>query len=97
MRWGICVLLPVCIVLAMPVSADTLLIEKVEAAQMRDLPGNGLSQSEIRERWGQPLDRVPPVGNPPIARWTYEDFIVYFERDRVISTVLRHETLANHR
>ena len=97
MRWGLCMLLPIWAVLTTPIAADTLLIEKVEAARTRNLPANGLSQSEVRERWGQPQKTAPAVGEPPIARWTYEEFVVYFEYDRVISAVLRHEALAGNR
>jgi len=97
MRWGFCMLLPVWTMLAAPVAADTLLIEEVEAARTWNLPGNGLTQSEVGERWGQPHSTAPAVGDPPITRWSYADFVVYFEYDRVITTVLRHEALAGNR
>lgn len=71
-----------------PVSADVLLIEEVRAAQSRDLPSNGITKSEVEQRFGTPNERRSPVGDPPITRWVYDDFSVYFEYDRVISSVL---------
>lgn len=70
--------------------ADVLLIEDVERAQTMSLPGNGLSQQQVAQSWGEPLQRYAAVGEPPITRWRYNDYSVYFEYDRVISAVLHH-------
>ena len=74
-------------------AADVLLIEKVEEAMLRDLPKNGLSKSQVESRFGQPDSRSAPVGQPPITRWTYDDFNVYFEYDLVIESVLHHDAI----
>ena len=34
------------------------------------------------------LAATPALGNPPITRWDYPQFSVYFENDRVLHTVL---------
>jgi hypothetical protein len=31
------------------------------------------------------------VGDPPITRWVYDRFTVYFENDRVIHSVVHHD------
>lgn len=76
-------------------AADVLLIEKVEERMMRDLPENGLSQAEVEARYGQPDSRSAPVGQPPITRWVYDDFNVYFEYDLVIESVLHHDAIVS--
>ncbi|MGY6587210.1 MAG: hypothetical protein ACXIUB_02875 [Wenzhouxiangella sp.] len=71
--------------------ADILLIEKVEQRAHRDLPNNGLRMTEVEARFGQPLERRAAVGDPPITRWVYDDYSVFFEHDRVIDSVLHPE------
>ena len=73
---------------ALPAVADVLLIEEVRQAERLDLPTNGMNQSAVEARFGAPGNRYPPVGDPPITRWEYERWSVYFERDLVLFTVL---------
>jgi len=70
------------------VGADVLLIEEVRERMQRDLPGNGLTKAQVEQRYGTPNERRSPVGEPPITRWVYEDYSVYFEHDLVIESVL---------
>lgn len=65
--------------------------EKAERSSQADLPRNGLSESSVENRWGQPESVTGPVGQPPIHQWHYQDFTVYFEDNRVIHTVLRQD------
>ena len=51
-------------------------------------PGSGMSQASVRASWGAPVEIQGPVGQPPITQWHYRGFIVYFEGNRVIHTVL---------
>ncbi|WP_303286805.1 hypothetical protein [Marinobacter sp. SS8-8] len=55
-----------------------------------NVPGTGMSQASVRASWGAPLEIQGPVGQPPISQWHYPTFVVYFENDRVIHTVLKH-------
>ena len=41
----------------------------------------------VRVRFGDPEASHAPVGDPPITRWEYSGFIVYFEYDKVIHAV----------
>lgn len=57
------------------------------------LPQRGDSQQVVLARHGEPLRRHPPVGGsspvqPPITRWDYDRFSVFFERQRVIDAVV---------
>lgn len=54
-------------------------------------PRSGQSKETVRETFGEPAQRVPAVGEPPISRWQYQDFTVYFEYDHVIHAV-KHRT-----
>ncbi len=86
--WGVVFLL-----VASTASADILLIEKVRERMLRDLPVNGLTMDEVEARYGSPTDRSGPVGDPPITRWIYDDYSVYFEYRVVIESVLHHEAV----
>ncbi len=73
--------------------ADRLLIESVEAAEASAdaRPRHGQSMDQVRHRFGDPDEEVPAVGEPPISRWEYSDFTVYFEHDRVLRAVTRRD------
>jgi hypothetical protein len=72
-------------------SADTLLVEGVDAARQTaaDRPARGSSMRTVEARFGAPANRSGAVGKPPITRWDYPDFIVYFEYDHVVHSVRR--------
>lgn len=74
-------------------AGDVLLIEKVEERMLRDLPRNGLTKAQVEERYGPPDERRAPVGDPPITRWIYDDFNVFFEYELVIESVLHHDAI----
>jgi hypothetical protein len=42
----------------------------------------------VQGRYGEPSSRHAAVGSPPITRWDYPQFSVYFENDRVLHAVL---------
>lgn len=70
-------------------TADTLLIEGLEAAQptVTERPRRGMSMNRVENGWGMPGNRQGPVGEPPITRWDYPGFVVFFEYDKVIHAV----------
>jgi hypothetical protein len=51
-------------------------------------PGRGMTMHSVETKFGAPQDRHGPVGQPPISRWDYHGFTVFFENDRVIHTVV---------
>lgn len=53
-----------------------------------DRPERGMHMRALESRYGAPTTRYEAVGKPPITRWDYPTFIVYFEGDRVIHAVL---------
>ena len=70
-------------------NADVLLIEEVRQAERMQLPVNGMSKDDVRSQYGAPAQTHSPVGDPPITRWDYEQWSVYFEYDLVLFTVLK--------
>lgn len=50
-------------------------------------PARGLTMRSVEEQFGAPSQRHPTVGDPPITRWDYAGFSVFFEHDRVIHAV----------
>ena len=54
-------------------------------------PRTGQSKEQVESEFGQPAERIAPVGEPPISRWHYSEFTVYFEDDKVIHAV-RHRS-----
>ena len=52
------------------------------------LPGRGMAKDTVRKRFGYPIERISEVGTPPISKWRYDLFTVYFESDHVIHAVL---------
>ena len=54
-----------------------------------DRPSRGMSMEKVEATYGAPANRVAPVGDPPITRWEYPGFVVYFEHHLVVHTVAR--------
>ena len=54
-------------------------------------PVRGMSQDSVLADYGEPASITAAVGEPPISKWIYEDFTVYFESSVVIHSVLQHK------
>ena len=52
-------------------------------------PTRGMSQERVQANFGAPLSTREPIGDPPITRWEYADFVVFFEYDKVIHAVTK--------
>lgn len=60
-------------------------------------PVRDMTMANVRQIYGAPQRELPPEPataggphRPPIIRWIYPDFTVYFERTLVIHTVVTH-------
>lgn len=72
---------------------DNLLIHRVQIEKGMNLPSRGMSMAQVERNYGAPLRRLDPRGgdtrkHPQINRWDYAKFIVYFEHNHVIHSVL---------
>lgn len=78
--------------------ADVLLIDGVEAsertADMR--PTRGMTMERVVSRFGEPTTRHAAVGDPPITRWDYPGYSVYFENNLVLHSVERRTLAASN-
>ena len=52
-------------------------------------PQRGMTMRAVERSWGAPNTRRAAVGDPPISRWDYAGFTVYFEHNRVIHAVAK--------
>ncbi|QLC74515.1 phosphodiesterase [Pseudomonas sp. LPB0260] len=80
--------------LLLPLSAQAETLEiplGQQGASSIDLPQRGASQRSVLERFGLADEEHAPVGKPPITRWDYREFSVYFEYDHVINSVRHHQ------
>ncbi len=51
-------------------------------------PQNGQKMDNIETQYGTPIEKVMAIGEPPISRWVYSEFTVYFENETVLHAVL---------
>lgn len=66
--------------------ADELRTPRV-TSQSPGRPARGMSMEKVEATFGAPTNRAAPIGEPPITRWEYPGFTVYFEHQYVIHTV----------
>lgn len=71
-------------------SADTVEVPTPQSTGVT-VPDRGVTMREVESRFGVPSQKLAAVGNPPITRWVYPDFEVYFEGNRVIHTVITRD------
>jgi len=69
--------------------AETLVVDdQVQVRQPTvDTPRRGSTMTAVEAKFGTPASRRDAVGQPPITRWDYNGFSVFFEHDRVIHSV----------
>ncbi len=58
------------------------------------LPRRGSSMAQVEREFGTPRQKHPPAGggrpqHPPITRWDYDGFSVFFERSHVLHSVVQ--------
>ena len=70
--------------------AETIAIDNGIAVKESDVatPTRGMTMDQVTMKFGAPATKVPAVGKPPISRWEYPGFVVYFEADHVIHSVV---------
>lgn len=79
--------------LVVAIAASTALADELNTPQaasatgQANWPARGMSMEKVEATFGAPTQRFPAVGEPPITRWEYPGFVVYFEHQLVIHTV----------
>ena len=71
-------------------AADMVAVDHGIAVKESDVntPSRGMTMSQVASKFGEPMTKVAAVGKPPISRWEYPGFVVYFEHDHVIHSVV---------
>ncbi len=70
--------------------ADTLLVNAVASDATVQSPARGMNMDQVLAQFGEPSQRLGPVGEPPITHWDYDNVVVYFEHQYVIHSVVPH-------
>lgn len=75
--------------------ADTFLLKAIHQAPPngpRGIPRpiRGMTMAAVLKRYGAPAKKLPAVGKPPMTRWVYKKYTVYFEGRYVIDSVVRY-------
>jgi hypothetical protein len=84
------------ILFAGPVCADTLLMDNLQSTPQHVMPQRGMSMDTVRARFGNPVTEHPAVPtnegplHPPITRWDYDGYSVFFENSSVLHSVVTH-------
>ncbi len=83
-------LLAAALAIAAPSFAETLAIDGQVVVKPSGIetPQRGSSMSSVEARFGAPANKSSPVGNPPITKWFYPNFVVVFEHDKVLHAVV---------
>ncbi len=89
MRTGIFLLLLGTSLWLQPASAgDRLTIPgHVPTEHEQQMPRRGSSMDDVLNQFGEPTERIGPVGEPPISEWVYGTFRVYFENQTVLHSI----------
>jgi len=56
-------------------------------------PDNGMTMNQVEKQFGPPTKKMAAVGTPPITRWVYPNYTVYFEKNLVIYSVVHRDAL----
>jgi len=70
-------------------AADTLQMDGTEPGANSSRPSRGETIASVESKFGAPSAKQAAVGDPPISRWEYKEFVVFFEYDRVIHAVVK--------
>jgi len=70
-------------------TAETMVVDDqvVVRPSTVEVPARGQTMSAVEAKFGTPQTRHAAVGTPPITRWDYATFSVFFENDRLIDAV----------
>jgi hypothetical protein len=72
---------------------DTLLIDAIAKSPPNTSDGlprptKGMSMQTVKAQFGEPSLAYPRIGTPPITRWDYPEYSVFFEHHHVLTSVI---------
>ena len=80
-----------CLVAPSSAMADILIEpdQNIVVLQSAREPARGVSMHRVEAQFGKPRRKQAAIGSPPISRWDFDRYTVYFEGDLVVHTVVR--------
>ncbi len=72
-------------------SGTVLKTVSIGADTCSDCPTRGMTMKQVEAKYGTPSEKAPAVGKPPITRWKYGKFTVYFEYQYVLDSVVNRK------
>ena len=74
--------------------AEVLLVDSIASQPANTASGllrpeSGMSMQQVVQKFGEPASKIAAVGEPPITRWDYPDYSVYFEHKLVLTSVVK--------
>ncbi|MBI3773926.1 MAG: hypothetical protein HY272_14670 [Gammaproteobacteria bacterium] len=86
-------LIGACLICLAPPSyaVDTPKATEENTLTVGSMPARGMTMPQVEQYFGAPQQKIDAVGRPPISRWVYEGFIVYFEGQHVIHALATSE------
>jgi len=99
MKFSLTLVLALLAINSTPTFSDTLLIDVIQnepANSQSGLlrPSRGMKMAQVKEKFGSAIKEYPAVGIPPITRWNYEGFSVYFESNTVLHSVINKPAIS---
>ncbi|MDJ0806307.1 MAG: hypothetical protein QNJ78_05680 [Gammaproteobacteria bacterium] len=94
MKFGISTYLCAGLIIASSTTlADVLLIDTIHQAPLNSSEGiprptRGMTMDQVKRDYGDPSMTHPWIGDPPITRWDYADYSVFFEYRHVLTSVV---------
>ena len=88
--------LSLALLFAGPANADTLQMDSVQSPPQVVTPQRGMTMDAVRAKFGSPATEHPAVPtnegplHPPITRWDYDGYSVFFENSTVLHSVVTH-------
>jgi hypothetical protein len=75
---------------SVPAVSETLAIDGQVAIKPAGIetPQRGSTMTAVEQKFGAPANKSSSVGNPPITKWFYPNFVVVFENDKVLHAVV---------
>lgn len=94
-------IIPVLLATSLAAYADVVQVPEPAAPAASVLPQKGDSMATVSKRFGEPGKKHPPAGgdtrkHPPITRWDYAEFAVFFERGHVVDAVVPSQPAPVH-
>ena len=71
-----------------PLTVPAPAAQPAQASSTVQTPSRGLTMAQVKDKLGSPVQEVAAIGTPPITRWEYPGYVVFFESDRVLHTVV---------